>query len=56
MSPDRHQRPNDPDHDFTLGHYREILRVFEDSAPICDRCARQRAPELATLLEARAAD
>lgn len=25
MSPYRHQRPDDPDHDFTLAHYREIL-------------------------------
>ena len=26
MSPHRHQRPDNPDHDFTLGHYREILQ------------------------------
>ncbi len=31
-------------------------RVFEDLAPICDRCARQRAPELAGLLGAEEAD
>ncbi len=28
----------------------EAVRVFEDLAPICDGCARERAPELATLL------
>ncbi len=27
------------------------VRVFEDLAPICDGCARERAPELAALLE-----
>ncbi len=28
------------------------MRVFDDLAPICDRCAREQAPELAVLLEA----
>ncbi len=29
-----------------------MVRVFDDLAPICDHCARQRVPELAGLLEA----
>ena len=32
------------------------LRIFEDLAPICDRCGRQRAPALAGLLAAAEAD
>ncbi len=31
------------------------MRVFEDLAPICDACARQRAPELVALVEAAGA-
>ncbi len=31
------------------------MRVFEDLAPICDVCARQRAPELVALVEAAGA-
>ncbi len=30
----------------------ERLRVFEDSSPICDRCAHERAPDLVARLEA----